>query len=77
MDFGTVVKNYWPVFVATVAIIGAAYVADYRLTEVEQTQREMKGEPLKLARLEDSVKRLQCDVRNVKRILKNQDEHDC
>lgn len=77
MDFGTIVKNYWPVLVATVAIIGAAYVADYRLSAVEEKLRDMKGEPLKMATLEGDVKRLQCDVRNVKKLLRNQPESDC
>ena len=77
MDFGTIVKSYWPVLVAVVAIIGAAYVADYRITEVESVQREMKGEPLKLALLQSDVTRLQCEVRNVKKLLRNQPESDC
>lgn len=77
MDFGTIVKNYWPVLVATVAVIGAAYVANYRLEEVETKQSEMKGEPLKLALLQSDVSRLKCEVGNVKRLLRSQPEIDC
>lgn len=77
LDFGTAVKTYWPIVVMAAAIVGAAYVADYRIRAIEEKQSEVKGEPLKLALLEQSVKRLRCDVRNVKRLLKNQDEVDC
>lgn len=77
MDFGTIVKNYWPVLVAVVAIIGAAYVADYRISEIETKQSEMKGEPLKLALLQSDVSRLKCEVQNVKRLLRSQPEQDC
>lgn len=77
MDLGTVVKNYWPVVVAAAAIIGAAYVANYRITEVERRQTEMQGEPLKLALLQSDVLRLKCEVNNVKRLIKQQEERDC
>lgn len=77
LDFGTAVKTYWPIVVMAAAIVGAAYVADYRITAIEKEQSEVKGEPLKLALLQSDVTRLKCEVQNVKRLLKQQEERDC
>lgn len=77
MNLTTLLKDYWPVLVALVAAVGAAFVSDYRVTQVETAVTEMKGEPLKLAILERDVAQMRCEIGNVKRLLRNQPENDC
>lgn len=62
---------------ALVAAATSFGVSQYRIDQLEETMRETRGEPLKLQRLEWRFGQLQCDVRNVKRLIKQQPEQDC
>lgn len=70
-------KEFWPLIVAAAMAIASFAVADYRVEQVEAKVSEMRGEPLKLALLEADVRRLRCEIGNVKRLLKQQDEQFC
>jgi hypothetical protein len=70
-------KEFWPLIVAAAMAIASFAVANYRVSQVEATLAATKGEPLKLALLEQEVRFLRCEIRNVKRILKSQPEQDC
>lgn len=66
------VKDYWGILVAAAAIVGFAYVADYRLRLVED---ELDKTDLK--RLSWQVTTLKCEVRNIKKVLQQKPETDC
>lgn len=67
----------WPLAVAATAIIGTYTLTEFRLAQVEQTVRQSSDQPLRLGLIENDVRRLRCDVGNVKRLIKNQVETDC
>jgi hypothetical protein len=71
------IREFWPLIVAAAMAIASFAVANYRVEQVEAKVTELKGEPLKLALLEQDVRRLKCEVGNVKRLLKQQPEQDC
>lgn len=63
--------------VALAGVVGTFAVMSWRVDDVDTRLKEMNGEPLKLALLESDVRRLKCEVVNVKRLLKNQAEDAC
>lgn len=67
-------RAWWPIIIAIAGAIASASVALYRISEVEA---EVRGQPLKVARLEDKVERLGCEIDNVKRIVKGVPEVFC
>jgi hypothetical protein len=71
---GDWVRHWWPIIIAIAGAIASASVALYRINEVEA---EVRGQPLKVARLEDKVGRIECEIDNVKRVLKNIPEVFC
>lgn len=71
---GDWIRNWWPIIIAIAGAIGSTSVALYRVGEVED---EVRGQPLKVARLEDKVERLGCEIRNVKKLIRNQEEDLC
>lgn len=65
------------ILVAVASAAGTLAVTQWRVSAVEQDVSNYKSEPLRLSRVEWEVKRMRCDVGNVKRLLKNQPETDC
>lgn len=63
--------------VAVVGVAGTFAVMNWRVDDVDQRLTELKGEPLKLALLESDVRRLKCEIGNVKRLIKQQPEENC
>ncbi len=70
-------KDYWSIIAGVLIAVGSLAVAQYRISEVEETIDRLNSEPLKIALLEREVGRLRCDIGNVKRIIRNQAEQDC
>lgn len=66
------VKDYWPVIVAAVGLVGFAYLMDYRLAAVEKTLTTYDVKDISR-----EVKELKCETKNVKRVLRQQPEVDC
>jgi hypothetical protein len=70
-------KEWVTIAIAAVAAVGSMAVSQYRVGQVEADVKELSGDPLKLALLERDVKALGCEIKNVKRIVRNQPEQDC
>lgn len=60
-----------------VGVVGTFVTMQNRVDGLQDQVEVLKGEPMKLAFVERDVRRLRCDVNNVKRLLKNQPENDC
>lgn len=73
IDFKTLV----PIAIAVITAAGSLAVSQYRVGQVETKVTDLKDNPLKLVLLERDVKLLRCEIRNVKRIIRNQAENDC
>ncbi len=70
-------KEWITIAIASIAAIGSMAVSQYRVGQVEESVRQMSGEPLKLALLERDVRALRCEIRNLKAIVRQQPERDC
>jgi len=70
-------KEWITIAIAAIAAIGSMSVSQYRVGQVEETVRQLSGEPLKLALLERDVRALRCEIRNLKAIVRSQPERDC
>jgi hypothetical protein len=70
-------KSLFPIAVAVVTAAGSLAVSQYRVGQVETWVSDLKDNPVKLVLLERDVKLLRCEIRNVKRIIRNQAENDC
>jgi len=66
------VKDFWPALVAAAAIVGFAYVADYRLRSVES-----RLEKTNIEQMSWQMRTLRCEVRNIKKVLEQKPEIDC
>ena len=70
-------KEWVTIAIAATAAVGSMAVSQYRVGQVEERVHTLSGDPLKLALLEQDVTALRCDIRNLKRIVRNQPEQDC
>jgi hypothetical protein len=70
-------KTIVPIAIAVITAAGSLAVSQYRVGQVESRVSELKDSPVKLVLLERDVKLLRCEIRNVKRIIRNQAESDC
>jgi len=70
-------KELIAIIIAIAAAIGSFAVAQYRINDMDDQMRELRGQPLKLAILDSDVHHLKCEIGNVKRLLKQQPETDC
>lgn len=71
------VKTWLPLLIAAAGIVGTFAVSQFRVSQVEEQLKELKGEPLRLSILERDVRYVRCELRNIRKLLKSLPEQDC
>lgn len=71
------VREWWPVIMAIFFAVASGAVALYRVSEVEAALKEIREEPVKVRELQGDVRRIKCEIGNVKNLIKSQSEVLC